>query len=94
MHTRSPHAEEVQAFLEACGNSRDRAFFTLLYEADLRIAEAGTLTWKQIEFDSWGAVLNTDGKYSNLYCVLRIRCIHDTGSNWVGDLSEAWRASE
>jgi len=53
---------EVQAFLTACQNSRDRAFFTLLYEAGLRISEAGKLSWHQLEFDKWGAVLNTDGK--------------------------------
>lgn len=54
--------EEVQVFLRGCQNSRDRAFFTLLYEAGPRVSELGLLTWEQVEFDKYGAVLNTDGK--------------------------------
>lgn len=54
--------EEVQAFLSACQSSRDRAFYTLLYEAGPRVSEIGTLAWHQLEFDRFGAILNTDGK--------------------------------
>lgn len=55
-------ADEITAFLTACTNTRDRALFTLLYEAGLRAGEAATLTWRQVEFDEYGAVVNIDFK--------------------------------
>ncbi|KAF5071315.1 Tyrosine recombinase XerC [anaerobic digester metagenome] len=54
--------EEVTSFLSACTNSRDRALFSLLYEAGLRPGEAGTLTWRQLDFDEYGAIVNLDFK--------------------------------
>ncbi len=53
---------EIQAFLSACHNSRDRAFFTTLYEAGPRVSELGKLSWHQLEFDRYGVILNTDEK--------------------------------
>lgn len=53
---------EIQAFLSACLSSRDRAFFTTLYEAGPRVSELGKLSWRQLEFDRYGVILNTDEK--------------------------------
>ncbi len=54
--------EEITAFLGACSNSRDRALFTLLYEAGPRGVELGRLTWRQLDFDKYGAIMNVDDK--------------------------------
>jgi integrase len=53
---------EITAFLSACTTSRDRAIFSLLYEAGLRSGEIATLTWRQLSFDEYGAVINVDFK--------------------------------
>lgn len=54
--------DEVTSFLSACTTSRDRALFSLLYEAGLRAGEAATLTWRQLDFDEYGAIVNLDFK--------------------------------
>lgn len=54
--------DEVNAFLSACTNSRDRALYSLLYEAGLRAGEIATLTWRQLDFDGYGAIVNIDFK--------------------------------
>ena len=57
--------EEVLKMIHACGNSRDRAIISMLWEGGFRIGEIGTLQWKQIKFNSWNAVVNTAEKTGN-----------------------------
>jgi site-specific recombinase XerD len=54
--------EEVEAMMNACQNSRDRAMIALLAEGGLRIGEAAGLTWGDFKFDDNGAVVNVNAK--------------------------------
>jgi integrase len=54
--------EEIRAMIEACRNSRDRAIVSTLYEGGFRCEEIGRLTWAQIKFDEYGAIVNVDEK--------------------------------
>jgi integrase/recombinase XerD len=54
--------DEVAAFIKSCISDRDRAFFMTLYEGGFRVGELGTLTWGQVKFDKYGAVINVDFK--------------------------------
>lgn len=54
--------EEIEALITAAENSRDRALISVLYEAGLRSRELADLTWGDLKFNSWNAVLNTAGK--------------------------------
>ncbi|MCK9631957.1 MAG: tyrosine-type recombinase/integrase [Methanoregula sp.] len=54
--------EEIRAMIEASQNSRDRAIIATLYEGGFRCEEIGRLTWAQIKFDEYGAVVNVDEK--------------------------------
>lgn len=54
--------EEIEAMLQKAGNSRDRALISVLYEGGLRGRELADLTWNDIRFNAWNAVLNTAGK--------------------------------
>lgn len=67
--------DEIRTFLEVAG--RDRAMFSLLYESGLRISELGTLTWGQLQFDSMGVVLNTDGKTGKSRYIRLVMCVGD-----------------
>jgi site-specific recombinase XerD len=53
---------EVLAMINACQNNRDRALISVLYEGAFRIMELATLTWSQVKFDEYGAVINVDLK--------------------------------
>jgi site-specific recombinase XerD len=53
---------EVLAMIKACLNNRDRALISVLYEGAFRIMELATLTWSQVKFDEYGAVINVDLK--------------------------------
>jgi integrase/recombinase XerD len=54
--------EEVSRMIQACMNSRDRALIAVLYEGGFRLRELGTLTWSQVKFDDYGAVVNVNCK--------------------------------
>ncbi|MCX6693642.1 MAG: tyrosine-type recombinase/integrase [Methanomicrobiales archaeon] len=54
--------QEVADMVTACQNSRDRALVAVLFESACRGIELATLTWRQIKFDEFGAVMNTDEK--------------------------------
>ena len=54
--------DEIEAMLQKAGNSRDRALISVLYEGGLRGRELADLTWNDIKFNPWNAVLNTAGK--------------------------------
>ena len=54
--------EEIKKMVEACESSRDRALLMLLFDGGFRIGELGKLTWGQISFDKYGAVVNVDEK--------------------------------
>ncbi|WP_456468939.1 tyrosine-type recombinase/integrase [Archaeoglobus sp.] len=49
--------EEFQRMMDACTNSRDRAFISLLYESGARIGEIGSMRIKDVSFDEYGAVV-------------------------------------
>jgi site-specific recombinase XerD len=53
---------EVLAMINACKNSKDRAFIATLFDGGLRIHEVCTLIWGQIKINESNIVLNTDGK--------------------------------
>jgi site-specific recombinase XerD len=54
--------DEVRAMIDACMTSRDRALIAVLYDGALRGEEIGKLTWEQVKFDDYGAVLNVNEK--------------------------------
>lgn len=54
--------EEVQKMVSLCGNSRDRAFISILYESGCSIGELLMLRINQVKFDSYGALLLVNGK--------------------------------
>ncbi|HIH69355.1 MAG TPA: tyrosine-type recombinase/integrase [Methermicoccus shengliensis] len=49
--------EEFRKMLDACLNSRDRAFLSLLYETGARIGEIASMRIKDVLFDEYGAVI-------------------------------------
>lgn len=49
--------EEFQAMMNACTNSRDRAFISLLYESGARIGEIGSMRIKDVSFDEYGTII-------------------------------------
>jgi|Deesub1362A_J573_1020465.scaffolds.fasta_scaffold00380_31 integrase len=57
----SPHdlitEDEFRKMLNACLNSRDRAFISLLYETGARIGEIASMRVKDVSFDEFGAVV-------------------------------------
>jgi len=53
---------EITAMLNACKTSRDRALIAILWESGIRIGELGSLTWGQLEFTSWSAVVHVKSK--------------------------------
>ena len=54
--------DEVKRMAEFAGNARDRALVLVLYESGCRIGELLSLRIKNVEFDSYGAVLHVFGK--------------------------------
>lgn len=54
--------EEVIAMVKASEKSRDRAMIMVLYEGGFRIGELGQLRWSDVNFDSYGAVVNVNAK--------------------------------
>lgn len=53
---------EIKKMVEACDSTRDRCIIMMLYDGGFRIGEIGKLTWRQIAFDQYGAVVNVDEK--------------------------------
>jgi len=54
--------QEILDMIDACMNSRDRAYIGVSYEGAFRAIEMATLEWQQVKFDSFGAVINTNKK--------------------------------
>jgi len=54
--------DEVGRMILCCLSARDKALVSMLYEGGFRIVEIGTLTWKQILFDSYGLVIDVREK--------------------------------
>ena len=54
--------KEIKEMVENCESTRDRAILMLLYDGGFRIGELGKLTWGQVSFDKYGAVVNVDEK--------------------------------
>ena len=55
-------SDEIHKIINACKNSRDRAFIATLAESGCRIGELGNMQIKHLVFDNYGAVLNVTGK--------------------------------
>ncbi len=54
--------DEVKAMINATPHTRDKALIAVLWDAGLRIGEAGSLKVKNVIFDDYGAVLVVHGK--------------------------------
>ena len=54
--------EEVERMIDAAISLRDKAFIAVLYESACRPQEILPLKIKQVQFDSYGALLTVDGK--------------------------------
>ena len=54
--------DEVKAMIDATPHARDKALIAVLWDAGLRIGEAGSLQIKHVVFDDYGAVLVVRGK--------------------------------
>jgi len=53
---------EVLKMVQACRTVRDKALISVLFESGARIGELLSLTLRDVEFDSYGAVLMVRGK--------------------------------
>lgn len=54
--------EEVLRVIDACTNSRDRAVISMLYDGSLRPVDLRKLTWQDVTFDEFGAMIRTSAK--------------------------------
>jgi len=54
--------EEINSILDSITNMRDKAIVSLLYEGGFRPVEIRRLTWGEVKFDQWGAIINTSEK--------------------------------
>ena len=54
--------DEVKAMIDATPHTRDKALIAVLWDAGLRVGEAGSLKVKNVIFDDYGAVLVVHGK--------------------------------
>jgi len=54
--------EEVLLAIDACSNSRDRAIISILYDGSLRPVDLRKLTWEDVTFDEFGALIRTSAK--------------------------------
>lgn len=54
--------QEVQAMVDACRTSRDRALILTLYEGGFRVGEIGQLRWGDLKVDAKGIAVNLDFK--------------------------------
>lgn len=54
--------EEVLRVIDACTNSRDRAIISMLYDGSLRPVDLRKLTWEDVTFDEYGALIRTSAK--------------------------------
>jgi integrase/recombinase XerD len=50
--------DEVLEIINSCNNSRNRAFFSMLYEGGFRVGEVATVKWGDLKFEPSGIVLN------------------------------------
>jgi integrase len=53
---------EIRAMIDACQNSRDRAIVATIYDGGFRVETIGRLTWGQLKFDDYGAIVNINEK--------------------------------
>ena len=54
--------EEVLQVIDACTNSRDKAVISMLYDASARPVDLRELTWNDVTFDEYGALIRTSAK--------------------------------
>lgn len=55
-------SQEVQAMVDACRTSRDRALILTLYEGGFRVGEIGQLRWGDLKVGAKGIAVNLDFK--------------------------------
>jgi integrase/recombinase XerD len=54
--------EEVKRLIQSCRRDFDRAFLAVHYEGGFRFGELAEMRWKDVKFDEYGAVINTNFK--------------------------------
>jgi len=57
--------DEVMAIIKGAKNTRDRAIIAILFESGCRPFELLDMVWGDVNFDKYGATLNTAGKTGN-----------------------------
>lgn len=77
--------DEVEALLRACQTSRDRALIAVLYESGCRIGELARLTWSQVRFDAYGAVVTVDDTKCHTQRYVRLVMARSYLATWRND---------
>jgi integrase len=54
--------EEIKKLIQACDNTRDKAFIALLWEGAFRVGELGNLQWNKVKINDWNIAINVDDK--------------------------------
>jgi len=80
--------EEIEALLQGCQNSRDRALIATLYESGARIAEIGRLRWRDVCFDDYGVRLYIDDQKNQKCRFARLTLSTQYLAIWKNDYSE------
>jgi integrase len=57
--------DEVMKIIKGAKNSRNRAIIAMLFESGCRPSELLDMTWSDVNFDEYGATLNTAAKTGN-----------------------------
>jgi len=79
--------DEVLQIIGACHSSRNRAFFSMLYEGGFRVGEVATMKWGDLVFDSAGIIANVLYK-TNKPRYIRLVVCKEALSKWKSDYPE------
>jgi len=70
--------EEIEALIDNCPNSRDRALIATLYESGMRKGELFSIKIKSVQFDENGTVINIPDTMATKTGARRIRIVYAT----------------
>lgn len=76
--------EDVLQIINACHTSRNRAFFSILYEGGFRVGEVATMKWGDLTFDSAGIIANVLYKTTKTRYVRLVIC-KEAIAKWKSD---------
>lgn len=79
--------DEIQAMMEVCQTSRDRAMLMTLYEGGFRVGEVGEMRWGAIKFDGAGVIVNVTFK-TNKPRYIRLVMAKEYLIKWQSDYPE------